>query len=176
MTRWYHAKLYKCCFVPDIFVSKMVLALLKCYGSVESSSEEEFAGLPEKIPLCLPRYRNFLSCHHQKPIPCGGLDGSFSTGPILKKRRLSKKEKLKKAVAKKRRSGHRVISRVEIITMNSKYWSLNCREQSYFIRCFVQRDEISRWTSHSIEGDPKKTSSYVFHVPAPNGTQIRVCR
>ena len=44
----FHIKPVKCCFVPDVFVSKMVLALLKCYESVESSSEEEFAGFPEE--------------------------------------------------------------------------------------------------------------------------------
>ena len=74
----------------------MVLVLLKCYGSVESSSEEEFAGFPEEDSTMSAKIPQF-------PIRMA------ASQPAQSCQRLSKKEKLKKAVAKKRRSGHRAV-------------------------------------------------------------------
>ena len=66
----------------------MVLALLKCYGSVESSSEEEFSGFPEKdftVFATVPQFPIVLPPETDSSSDESDSDGSFSTGPILKK-------------------------------------------------------------------------------------------
>ena len=67
----------------------MPFALLKCYVSVVSSSEEEFAGFPEEdstISAEIPQFPIVLPSETDSSSDEGDSDGSFSTGPILKKR------------------------------------------------------------------------------------------
>ena len=92
----------------------MVLVLLKCYGSVESSSEEEFAGFPEEDSTMSGKIPQF-------PIVLPSeTDSVRRFGWQLLNRSNLEEAAIVKLIVLFR-------PRVEIIIMNSKYWSLNYR-------------------------------------------------
>ncbi|EDS27200.1 conserved hypothetical protein [Culex quinquefasciatus] len=121
---------------------------------------------------------------------CNDSDGSFTNEPVLKKRKLTKKERMKRSVAKGRRNTHRAkltmcrchrncndhVSHDEVKAVNHAFWILDLEGQKNWIRQQVTRREISRRSTNWFENDLRKNTSFLFHLPTSNGTQVEVCR
>lgn len=163
----------------------MALQLLKDYGS-GSSSEEEFEGFPAEAQVV----STFPLSSSATSTDCNDSDGSFTNEPVLKKRKLTKKERMKRSVAKGRRNTHRAkltmcrchrncndhVSHDEVTAVNHAFWILDLEGQKNWIRQQVTRREISRRSTNWFENDLRKNTSFLFHLPTSNGTQVEVCR